>query len=231
MSTRVKLNSVVAVVVLVGLAGCASQQTSKVADKEQYSGFLSNYDDLKQTTGKNGNEYLLWNSADATSGKYSKIYPKSVIFYPKVDPQKLASRDVLVQIRDYFYAELRKDLEAQGILADGPGPGVAETQLAITGVYIGDEGVKAYELLPIGAVIGLGEAAMGARDQIVQLVVEGKATDSETGKLIASAVYKGVGKDLANDKTQLTLDDVKPVLTDWAKNMAAQSASLIGVGK
>ena len=87
------------------------------------------------------------------------------------------------------------------------------------------------ELLPIGAVVGLGEAAVGARDQIVQLVVEGKATDSTTGKLVASAVYKGVGKDLDNDKTQLTLDDVKPVLDGWAKNMAAQSKHMILMDK
>jgi uncharacterized protein DUF3313 len=231
MITRSRISGLLAIFVLLGLFGCAAQQKSEVADREQYSGFLSNYDDLTEVTGKNGNEYLRWTSPDLKSGKYTKIYPKPVVFFPKIDPQKLASRDVLVQVRDYFSDELKKDLEAQGILATGPGQGVAEVQLAITGVYIGDEGVTAWELLPIGAVVGLGEAAVGARDQIVQLVVEGKATDSTTGKLLASAVYKGVGKDLDNDKTQLTLDDVKPVLDGWAKNMAAQSKHMILMDK
>ncbi|MEM6583452.1 MAG: DUF3313 family protein, partial [Pseudomonadota bacterium] len=102
-----------------------------------------------------------------------------------------------------------------------------EIQYAITGVYIGDEGMKAIELLPVAAVIGLGQAATGTRDQIVQLVVEGKATDSESGKSVAEAIYKGVGKDLPNDTTQLTADDVKPVLDSWAANMAQQAKNLL----
>lgn len=230
MTTQLKVKKFLAVFLLTGLSvlvGCASTQTTEIASKEQYSGFLSNYDELKEVTGKNGQQYLSWASPDAASGKYTSIYPQDIIFYPKLTPQQLASRDTLMQISDYFEEAIKRELSAAGVLAAGPGPGVAEVQLAITGVFIANEGVKAYEVLPVTAVIGLGEAAMGARDQIVQLVVEGKATDSETGKLVASAVYKGVGKDLPNDKTQLSLDDVKPVLDTWAKNMAARTQQLL----
>ena len=210
------------------IVGCASTQKTEIASREQYSGFLSNYDELKETKGKDGQEFLSWASPDATSGKYTSIYPQGIIFYPRLTPQQLASRDTLMQISEYFDEAIKRELSAAGVLAAGPGPGVAETQLAITGVYIENEGVKALEVLPVGAVIGLGETAMGARDQIVQLVVEGKATDSETGKLIACAVYKGVGEDLPNDETQLTLDDLKPVLDTWAKNMAERTQQLLG---
>ena len=223
--------SVAAIGFLVGLSlltGCASTQKTEMASEEQYSGFLSNYDELKETKGKDGQEFLSWASQDATSGKYTSIYPQDITFYPKLTPQQLASRDTLTQIGEYFSEAIKRELSAAGVLATEPGPGVAEVQLAITGVFIANEGVKAYEVLPVTAVIGLGETAMGARDQIVQLVVEGKATDSQTGKLIASAVYKGVGKDLPNDKTQLTLDDVKPVLDTWAKTMAARTQQILG---
>jgi hypothetical protein len=212
------------------LAGCAATQTKELANREQYSGYLSNYDDLKEVTGANGNEYLRWITPGITAGTYTSIYMQSVIFYPKLTPQQLADRDTLAQIRDYLSEAIKKELDGAGVLATGPGPGVAEVQLAITGVYIGDEGVKALEFLPIGAVIGLGERAMGARDQIVQVVVEGKGTDSQSGKLISTVVYKGVGEDLPNDRTQLTLDDVKPVLDMWAKNMVAQSQKMIFKG-
>lgn len=231
MMVKLKIQNLLAVFLLTGisaLVGCASSQTTELASREQYSGFLSNYDELKKTTAKNGQEFLSWASTDATSGKYTSIYPQDIMFYPKLTPQQLAGRDTLLQIGDYFGEAVKRELGAAGVLANAPGPGVAEVQLAITGVYIADEGVKAYEVLPVTAVIGLGEAAMGARDQVVQLVVEGKATDSQTGKLVASAVYKGVGKDLPNDKTQLTLDDVKPVLDTWAKNMAARTQELLG---
>ncbi len=211
------------------LAACASTQTQKLASREHYSGFLSDYDNLKEITGANGLEYLRWMSPELTPGKYTSIYPQSIIFYPKLTTQELAGRDTLIQIRDYFNDAAKKELSAAGVLATGPGPGVAEVQLAITGVYISEEGVKALEVLPIGALLSIGQRAVGARDQIVQLVVESKVTDSQTGKLVSTAVYKGLGEDLDNDKTQLTLDDVKPVLDSWAKNMTAQSLRTISV--
>lgn len=209
------------------ISGCASTQTEKLASKEQFSGYLDNYDDLKKVEAQNGLEFLRWISPDVKAGSYSKVYPQSIGFYPKLKPEQLASRDTLIQIADYYSDAIKRELAADGVLATAPGPGIAETQLAITGVYISTEGMKAYEVVPVAAVLALGETAMGARDQIVQLVVEGKMTDSQTGKLLASAVYKGVGKDLKNDKTQLTLDDVKPVLDAWAKNMAVQIQELL----
>ena len=143
---QLKVKKFLAVFLLTGLSvlvGCASTQTTEIASKEQYSGFLSNYDELKEVTGKNGQQYLSWTSPDATSGKYTSIYPQGIIFYPKLTPQQLASRDTLMQISDYFEEAIKRELSAAGVLATGPGPGVAEVQLAITGVYIANEGGKA----------------------------------------------------------------------------------------
>lgn len=209
------------------LAGCASTQTEKLASKQQFSGYLGNYDDLKEVKTEKGLEFLRWISPDIKPGEYTRVYQHDIAFYPRLTPEQLAGRDTLIQIGDYFNEAIKRELAQNGILATGPGPGVAETHLAITGVYISDEGMKAYEIVPVAAVIGLGQAAMGRRDQIVQLVVEGKLTDSESGTLLATAVYKGLGKNLKNDKTQLTLDDVKPVLDAWAKNMALQIEELL----
>jgi len=209
------------------LGGCASTQTEKLASKEQYSGYLENYTDLKVVKAANGLEFMRWISPAVKPGEYTKVYQHDITFYPKLKPEQLAGRDTLIQIGDYFNEAIKRELAQDGVLATGPGPGVAETHLAVTGVYIGNEGMKAYEIIPVAAVIGLGETAMGMRDQIVQLVVEGKLTDSESGKLLATAVYKGLGKNLKNDKTQLTLDDVKPVLDSWAKNMAVQIQKLL----
>lgn len=212
---------------LLFLAGCAATQTEKLASKEQFSGFLSNYNDLKEVQAESGIEFLRWISPAVKPGEYTKVYQHDITFYPRLTPEQLAGRDTLIQIGEYFNEAIKRELANDGVLATGPGPGVAETHLAVTGVYISNEGMKAYEIVPVAAVIGLGQAAMGKRDQIVQLVVEGKLTDSESGKLIATAVYKGLGKNLKNDKTQLTLDDVKPVLDSWAKNIALQTQKFL----
>ncbi len=37
--------------------------------------------------------------------------------------------------------------------------------------------------------------------------------------MLAQVVRKGSGKSLENETTQLTLDDVKPVLDGWATDM------------
>lgn len=228
------MDSMVRKIGVIGLAvsllvvgGCAAKQTEKLASKQQYSGYLSNYSDLTEVKAKNGLEYLRWESPEAKSGKYTKIYPKGASFYPQLTPEQQASRQTLIEVRDYYNEAVKREYAAMGVLADAPGPGVAQAEFAITGVYIQAEGMKAYDVVPIAAVISLTEAATGERDRIVQLVVEGKLTDSQSGKLLASAVYKGLGKDLPNDKAQLTLDDLKPLLDEWAKNLAAQAADVI----
>ena len=214
------------------LVACANSQTQKLASKQQFSGYLSNYSDLKQVTGaEKGVEYLRWMSPEVQSGKYTKILPKGVSFYPKMTPEQQASRQTLIEIRDYYDEAVKREYAAMGILATEPGPGVAIAEFAITGVYIQAEGMKAYDVIPIAAVISLTEAATGTRDRVVQLVMEGKLIDSETDALLADAVYKGLGKDLPNDTAQLTLDDVKPVLDKWAANLAATAAAVIGAAK
>lgn len=146
------------------LAGCASTQTEKLASKEQFSGYLSNYADLKEVKTESGLEFLRWISPAVKPGEYIKVYQHDITFYPRLTPEQLAGRDTLIHIGDYFNEAIKRELAQNGVLATGQGPGVAETHLAVTGVYIGNEGMKAYEIVPVATVIGLGETAMGMRD-------------------------------------------------------------------
>ena len=84
------------------LGACAASQTEKLASKQQYSNYLSNYSDLKEVKGEKGIEYLRWMSPEVQSGKYTKILPKGVSFYPKLTPEQQASRQTLIEIRDYY---------------------------------------------------------------------------------------------------------------------------------
>ncbi|MNW08891.1 hypothetical protein D3C71_2057600 [compost metagenome] len=60
---------------------------------------------------------------------------------------------------------------------------------------------------------------MGGRDQEVDIGVEAAFLDGGNQKVLAQVVRKGTGKDLENKTTQLTLNDVKPVLDGWASDM------------
>jgi hypothetical protein len=74
-------------------------------------------------------------------------------------------------------------------------------------------------VIPIALVAAAVNTAAGGRDQDVEIATEAAFLDADTNKLLAQVVRKGSGKPLENDKTQLTLNDVKPVLDGWASDM------------
>ncbi len=90
---------------------------------------------------------------------------------------------------------------------------------AITAVSVRAEGLKPYEVIPIALVAAAVNTAAGGRDQDVEVATEAAFIDADTHKVIAQVVRKGGGRPLENEKTQLTLEDVKPVIDGWASDM------------
>jgi len=106
-------------------------------------------------------------------------------------------------------------------LANGPGPGVIVVRPAITAVSTSNEGLKPYEVIPIALIAAGVNTAAGGRDQDVDVGVEAAFLDGASQKVLAQVVRKGAGQELENDTQKLTLNDVKPVLDGWAKDMRA----------
>lgn len=92
---------------------------------------------------------------------------------------------------------------------------------AITAVSTSNEGLKPYEVIPIALIAAGVNTAMGGRDQDVDVGVEAAFLDGASQKVLAQVVRKGAGQELENDTQKLTLNDVKPVLDGWAKDMRA----------
>ena len=90
---------------------------------------------------------------------------------------------------------------------------------AITAVSTSTEGLKPYEVIPIALVAAAVNTAAGGRDQNVEIATEAAFLDADSNRVLAQVVRKGAGKPLENDKTQLALEDVKPVLDGWATDM------------
>ena len=53
----------------------------------------------------------------------------------------------------------------------------------------------------------------------VHFQIEAEIVDSLTGEVMASAIKSGVGETLVNDKTALTLANLKPLIDQWAASM------------
>jgi hypothetical protein len=89
---------------------------------------------------------------------------------------------------------------------------------AITGVTVSTEGLKAYEVIPVALVLAAATTAAGTRDRDSTIFIELEGLDARTSEPVLRVVRKGHGLALENSSTQLTLEDLKPVLDVWARD-------------
>lgn len=200
---------------ILGVGGCASSQV----DPSQYSGFLKDYSRLKPAESATGAPVMRWIDPDVKLSTYSQVYIEPSQFFPKPQPTAVISGQTLQSITRYFDTALQRELGKTLRLASGPGPDTLVLRPAITAVSSRTEGLKPYEVIPIALVAAAVNTAAGGRDQNVEIATEAAFLDADTNKVLAQVVRKGSGTPLENDKTQLTLDAVKPVLDGWAKDL------------
>jgi hypothetical protein len=200
---------------VLGLAGCASSQV----DPGQYSGFLKDYSLLKPAESPSGAPVMRWIDPDLKPAAYTQVYIEPSQFYPKPQPTQVISAQTLQSITRYFDSALKRELGKNMTLAQGPGPNTLIVRPAITAVSTSTQGLKPYEVIPVALIAAAVNTAAGGRDQNVEIATEAAFLDAATNKVVAQVVRKGSGTALENEKTQLSLDDVKPVLDGWANDM------------
>lgn len=202
------------------LVGCSP---SKTVEKEQYSGFLKDYSKLQPATSPSGTPVMRWISPDLSKGNYDKVWLEQPVLFLGKDqqPTKQVSKETMDQIVQYLGNAQKALLQRKLALATGPGPKTLHVRSAITAVRADKEGLKAYEVIPVALVFAAASTAAGTRDQDTAIFIEGEATDSQTGALLAEFVRKDAGPTLENDNTVLTLKDVQPLLDKWTNEFYA----------
>ncbi|UUQ65630.1 DUF3313 domain-containing protein [Pseudomonas fuscovaginae UPB0736] len=200
---------------LSGLTGCGSSQVNP----DHYSGFLKDYSRLQPAKSASGAPVMRWTATDVKPAQYTHVYIEPSQFYPKPQPTAVVSAQTLQSISHYYDAALKRELGQDLILATAPGPHTLILRPAITAVSTSNEGLKAYEILPIALVAAAVNTAAGGRDQSVEIATEVAALDADDNRVVAQVVRKGSGKPLESNTTQLSMDDVKPVLDGWARDM------------
>lgn len=200
---------------ILGVGGCASSQV----DPSQYSGFLKDYSRLKPAESATGAPVMRWIDPDVKLSKYTQVYIEPSQFYPRPQPTAVISAQTLQSITRYFDTALQRELGKNLRVVNGPGPDTLIVRPAITAVSTSTQGLKPYEVVPLALVAAAVNTAAGGRDQNVAIATEAAFLDADTQKVLAQIVRKGSGTPLENEKTQLTLDAVKPVLDGWAKDL------------
>jgi hypothetical protein len=199
----------------IAMAGCAS----KVTQPDEYSGFLSDYSQLKEAKSPSGAEVMRWVDPKLDLSRYTAVYIEPTQFYPKPQATAKIPDSTLNGINTYFNQALKRELGKSVPLDNGPGPGVIVVRAAITAVSSKTEGLKPYEFVPVALVAAAVSTGTGIRDQETTLGTEAQFLDGANGKVLAQVVRKGTGKPLANDSQVMKADDVKGVIDGWASDL------------
>ncbi|WXL25569.1 DUF3313 domain-containing protein [Ectopseudomonas mendocina] len=197
------------------LTGCASQTTTP----DQYSGFLSDYSQLKPAQSASGVPVMRWVAADFKPQNYHSIYVEKPVFYPAPKPNDQVSQQTLDEIAVYLQQAIQREMSSSMTIAHHPDANSLILRTAISAVELTPEGLKVYEVIPIALVAAAASTAAGTRDLETDVYVEVEVLDGASRKPVTRVVRKGHGQQLENSSTQLSLKDIKPVLDEWAKDV------------
>jgi hypothetical protein len=192
--------------------------TAMAGDEGTSSGFLSPAVEAKMTKTKVGDKrsVMRWISPDMTHANYHAIMIDRAIFYPAPNPGPQVSSSTLDGIAQYLTDTMRKKMGAKVSVVDKAGPGVLRMQPAITAVIVKKEGLSAKDIIPVHLLFSAASAASGHMDENVTAMIEVRVTDSVSGDYRAAVKMDLKGKQLENEKAQLTVEDFQKSMGNGA---------------
>lgn len=180
-----------------------------------YSGYLVNYDDMADTQMPSGQHALRWVSPELKKGEYHAIMIDPIGYYPLPPNDARVSKGTMLLVARYLAEQARLVVGKELNIVTAPGPGVLRWDAAITGVS--SEGTNIDNLtvahiweekIPGGAVI----------PRKVEVYLESKLIDSQSKKLLAKSVRRGLGNPAPQNGNRLTVEEMKPVLNHWVED-------------
>jgi hypothetical protein len=167
-----------------------------------------------------------WFAPHLNSENYQTALVDDVVLYPTPEPGPQVSAKTLEDISEYLSSQLQGKIGKVIPRADAAGAGVVEIQTALTGVDVASEGLHAYELVPVSAIFHGVQAARGKRKEDVQVFVEVKLLDSESGELVGAVVRRIEGEKLKGKKDQLVLADMLDSLNQVSDDAAGALSTI-----
>jgi hypothetical protein len=204
------------------LGGC----TSKVTEREQYSGFLSNYNNLEEVTTTSGEKAMRWVSPSWNPNAYDTVAFNKLELYPAPKPTERVNQQTLDELQSYMTSKAKGVLgQKYRVVSSAKSAPAGSKPLilraAITGVSASNEGMKWYEVVPIAAVVGATQAATGHRDQDTNLFIEAEFIDARTNQTVAKVVRKVFGSQLSNESQKITTKDFKVAIDKLTSDLQA----------
>lgn len=211
------------------LTGCASTNgKAKGSEGSKYTGFLSDYSQLKPEA--EGSMTMRYVNPQADLKKYNKILIEKIIVWLKNDADyKGIDPDAFKAMTDYFREALARELGADYPIVTEPGPDVLRLRIAITDLVPTKTAVTVVVLVtPYATVADLASGAAskggaGSAPYLGHAGIEAEGLDSETLRLVFALVDERYGKkyDVENPgsyfKAYSEWGYVKQAFDFWAK--------------
>jgi hypothetical protein len=209
-------DGIVGLCALALLGGCAASQQARNVET---SGFLGDDYALLRAGGE-GEALLVYRNPDADWAAYDKIKLDPVTIwagegsafedFSKPDRQELA---------DTLYTMLVEELSQDFQMVDDLGPGVLHVQVAITDAQTSNPTLDTISsVVPQALLLSQAKGLVTGKPGFVgEASVEAKATDGQTGELVAAGVDRRVGGKSVTGAPTDSWDDVRQAYRYWAK--------------
>ena len=219
-----KSNSVVLSILLTALLPMSS---TLAEDKPEFSGFLENYSDFKESKRvEDAWVYFKPNFTVDDLKHYDKLLidPVQMMVHKKAET-KTITQETRERVAGYFRDTIKKAMEPDYKIVDAPGKDVIRVRAAITNLVPKDVDHAAYEYLPVMLAFRAGKAATRtATDQqeiTVEATLEMEFDDSITGERLMAIVdgHKGARVTVEKGEPDIDWQHVTAALDYWAKTM------------
>ncbi|HTY17736.1 MAG TPA: DUF3313 domain-containing protein [Myxococcota bacterium] len=208
------------------LAGCSATIPEKPVETPKVTGFLgTTYDKLQP--GDEGQAALRYVASDVDWKQYKALLLEPVQFWAgddsKVEPETQQ------MLTTYFYNAIKADLTKHHFkLVDLPGPGVIRVQIAITDVTTAVPVLRTVSVIvPQARILNQAQSLISGKYAFSgSAEVALKATDSQTGQILAAAIDRRAGGGSVTQAAQWQWGDAKAAMDFWAERFTQRLAEL-----
>jgi hypothetical protein len=216
---------------------------AKEEAKPKYSGFLSDYSQLKPES--DGSKALKYVNPQADMKKYKKFIVERIIVWLKEDAEyKGIDPDAMKALTDYFHAAIVRELGSDYSIVTEPGPDVLRLRVAITDLTPTKTAVSLIVLAtPFGSVPDLAsgiasKGGAGSAPYLGHAAIEVEGIDSASLQSVFSYVEQRYGRkyDAENPaggylNAYKEWGYVKGAFDYWAKKFRARLDEINGIKK
>jgi Protein of unknown function (DUF3313) len=198
------------------LSGCAASQQAR--DVREY-GFLGN-DYALLRPGEEGEALLVYRNPNADWAAYDKIKLDPVTIWAGEGSEfEDFSQPERQELADTLYTMINEELSQDFEMVDQPGPGVLQIQVAITDAQTSNPTMDTISsIVPQALLLSQAKGLVTGKPGFVgEASAEFRATDGQTGELVAAGVDRRVGGKSVTGAPTDSWEDVREAYRYWAK--------------